>query len=169
VVTKWCPQCGAEYRPGFERCSTCDVELVGEADQKPSRQLLTRPFLIALGVLVLAGAVVVFHAWPAPSEPRLSSAAAERACDAISAQHGGTTSSSSGESVANAAKLDQTFHMGATALLASVPKSKGVAICGVLASNLPVCDDGNSAVKLSMVLVTADGSRYVNWCPAAAP
>ena len=23
-----CPRCGAEYRPGFNRCSDCDIELV---------------------------------------------------------------------------------------------------------------------------------------------
>ena len=26
----WCPECGAEYREGFARCSDCDVDLVGE-------------------------------------------------------------------------------------------------------------------------------------------
>ena len=27
----FCPQCGAEYRQGFDRCSECDVALVDEA------------------------------------------------------------------------------------------------------------------------------------------
>jgi hypothetical protein len=27
---RYCPTCGAEYRPGFTRCSECDVELVDE-------------------------------------------------------------------------------------------------------------------------------------------
>ena len=27
---RYCPQCGAEYRQGFDRCSDCDVELVDE-------------------------------------------------------------------------------------------------------------------------------------------
>jgi hypothetical protein len=27
---KYCPNCGAEYRPGFTRCHDCDVELVDE-------------------------------------------------------------------------------------------------------------------------------------------
>jgi hypothetical protein len=27
----FCPNCGAEYRPGFTRCSDCDVELVEAA------------------------------------------------------------------------------------------------------------------------------------------
>ncbi len=37
----FCPQCNAEYRPGFTRCADCDVELVNElpqyalADQPP--------------------------------------------------------------------------------------------------------------------------------------
>ena len=37
-----CPQCNAEYRPGFTRCADCDVELVNEppqyalADQPPA-------------------------------------------------------------------------------------------------------------------------------------
>lgn len=26
----WCPSCGAEYRPGFTRCTDCDVDLVDE-------------------------------------------------------------------------------------------------------------------------------------------
>ena len=29
----YCPQCGAEYRPGFSRCTECDVDLV---DERPS-------------------------------------------------------------------------------------------------------------------------------------
>ena len=27
----WCPQCGTEYRDGFERCSDCGAALVAEA------------------------------------------------------------------------------------------------------------------------------------------
>ena len=27
---RYCPNCGAEYRPGFDRCSDCDVALVDE-------------------------------------------------------------------------------------------------------------------------------------------
>jgi len=26
----FCPQCNAEYRPGFTRCADCDVDLVAE-------------------------------------------------------------------------------------------------------------------------------------------
>lgn len=29
----WCPECGAEYRPEFFRCPTCDVDLVHERPQ----------------------------------------------------------------------------------------------------------------------------------------
>ena len=28
--TQWCPQCGAEYRAGYERCPDCDVALADE-------------------------------------------------------------------------------------------------------------------------------------------
>lgn len=31
----FCPNCGAEYRPGFQRCTDCDVDLV---DQLPERR-----------------------------------------------------------------------------------------------------------------------------------
>lgn len=30
----FCPQCRAEYRPGFHRCADCDVELVSELPQE---------------------------------------------------------------------------------------------------------------------------------------
>ena len=33
----WCPQCGAEYRGGFSRCSECGVALVDELPSKPQR------------------------------------------------------------------------------------------------------------------------------------
>ena len=26
----YCPECGAEYRPGFDRCTDCDAKLVAE-------------------------------------------------------------------------------------------------------------------------------------------
>lgn len=32
----WCPQCGAEHRPEFSRCASCDVELI---DHKPEGPL----------------------------------------------------------------------------------------------------------------------------------
>lgn len=34
---KYCPSCGAEYRPGFTRCPDCDVELVADlpAEENP--------------------------------------------------------------------------------------------------------------------------------------
>lgn len=31
---KYCPNCGAEYQPGFDRCSDCDVDLVAEAEMR---------------------------------------------------------------------------------------------------------------------------------------
>jgi len=30
-----CPQCGAEYRPGFSRCADCDVYLVDRPEETP--------------------------------------------------------------------------------------------------------------------------------------
>ena len=33
----WCPQCGAEYREGFSRCSECGVALVEAPPSKPQR------------------------------------------------------------------------------------------------------------------------------------
>src|SRR6267378_3348050 len=29
----FCPQCNAEYRPGFTRCADCDVDLISEPSQ----------------------------------------------------------------------------------------------------------------------------------------
>ena len=29
----FCPQCKAEYRPGFTRCLDCDVDLIGELSE----------------------------------------------------------------------------------------------------------------------------------------
>jgi hypothetical protein len=31
----FCPKCGAEYRPGFSRCSDCDVYLVDQPEDTP--------------------------------------------------------------------------------------------------------------------------------------
>jgi len=36
----WCPQCGVEYREGFERCSDCGSVLVAEP---PAREEEARP------------------------------------------------------------------------------------------------------------------------------
>lgn len=32
---KYCPQCGAEYRPGFDRCPDCNETLVDDPTPKP--------------------------------------------------------------------------------------------------------------------------------------
>lgn len=34
----FCPQCGVEYRPGFTRCTDCDVDLVEVLSTEPSTQ-----------------------------------------------------------------------------------------------------------------------------------
>ncbi len=34
----FCPQCGAEFREGFDRCADCDVALVGEPPPEPSHE-----------------------------------------------------------------------------------------------------------------------------------
>ena len=34
--TMFCPQCKAEYRPGFNRCDDCDVDLVDQLPAEPS-------------------------------------------------------------------------------------------------------------------------------------
>ena len=39
----WCPQCGAEYREGFSRCSECGVALVDALPSKPQRPAESRP------------------------------------------------------------------------------------------------------------------------------
>jgi hypothetical protein len=31
----FCPECGAEYRPGFTHCTDCDVDLVHELPETP--------------------------------------------------------------------------------------------------------------------------------------
>jgi hypothetical protein len=37
IVVMFCPECRAEYRPGFTRCSDCDVELVHEIPEQNTR------------------------------------------------------------------------------------------------------------------------------------
>jgi len=34
----FCPQCGAEFRQGFDRCADCDVPLVSEPSHEPSHE-----------------------------------------------------------------------------------------------------------------------------------
>jgi hypothetical protein len=61
-----CPNCGAEYRPGFTRCSDCDAPLVerrAAQELKPSQRSLRPvvgrirrylPDIVGLAVLLLA-------------------------------------------------------------------------------------------------------------------
>jgi predicted ATP-dependent serine protease len=36
-MSHWCPNCGAEYREGFGRCTDCDVALVETPPTPPHR------------------------------------------------------------------------------------------------------------------------------------
>jgi hypothetical protein len=48
----FCPECRAEYRPGFTRCSDCDVDLVHELPEsesralKPKRDWMSKPLTV---------------------------------------------------------------------------------------------------------------------------
>ena len=44
----FCPQCGAEFRPGFTRCSDCDVDLVDELPDEPPETVETEDRLVRL-------------------------------------------------------------------------------------------------------------------------
>ena len=37
----YCPECGAEYRPGFDRCADCDVALVPEPPPEEDHRATT--------------------------------------------------------------------------------------------------------------------------------
>jgi len=37
ILVMFCPECRAEYRPGFTRCSDCDVDLVYEIPEHDTR------------------------------------------------------------------------------------------------------------------------------------
>jgi len=37
ILVMFCPECRAEYRPGFSRCSDCDVDLVHEVHGQDTR------------------------------------------------------------------------------------------------------------------------------------
>jgi len=134
----------------------------------PVRTPRTGRVTVAVAILLLVPAVIAWRAWPA-AEHRLSLKDAERACREVAAHHGGRVSTYWGDSVDNAAKLNQgkhAFHAEAAAFLASIPKSNGVAVCSVWASDLPVCAaDRDSVPPLGTVLATPDGGRSVSWCP----
>jgi len=69
----FCPQCRVEYRPGFARCSDCEVDLVEELaplnapepelDVNSRPDLAPRPFFLAwfvpmsIYVLLLVGSI----------------------------------------------------------------------------------------------------------------
>ena len=63
----FCPECHAEYRPGFDRCSDCDVELVWEPPTGPKRPRpkgngLKGTALIP-SMLILRGALTTLKEW----------------------------------------------------------------------------------------------------------
>jgi hypothetical protein len=167
LITMWCPKCGAEYRQGFDRCSSCDVDLVAERDEPAKRSWRSwSPWLVALTTVTLVAAVVAWHALPSPSELRLSLAGAGRACNAFATRHGGQAEATGGESVANAKKLDRAFRVGAGSFLATVPRSQGLAYCTVTGTDIEACPgDSGGVPSAAQILVTADGSAYVRWCP----
>jgi hypothetical protein len=37
ILVMFCPECRVEYRPGFTRCSDCDVDLVHEIPERDTR------------------------------------------------------------------------------------------------------------------------------------
>ena len=41
----FCPKCGVEYRPGFSRCTDCDVELSEKPLKKSREQELNEPLV----------------------------------------------------------------------------------------------------------------------------
>jgi len=45
----WCPQCGTEYREGFERCSDCGAALVAEAPPEPAASALGAEWVAVAG------------------------------------------------------------------------------------------------------------------------
>ncbi len=63
----FCPECGAEYRPGFYQCSDCGVSLVQEPPASAPRDLDAT-----------AGHVIVFES-PSPGEAEMVAGALEEA------------------------------------------------------------------------------------------
>jgi predicted negative regulator of RcsB-dependent stress response len=125
-----------------------------------------RPVVMTMATLLVVAGVVAWQAWPAPSH-RLSQSAAQHACAAIVARHGGELGTSTGESVADVRKLDAHFHLGVSSFLASMSKSGGIAECSFFGSALRAgCPTGDAALpQMVQVLASPDGSRYVSWCP----
>ena len=54
----FCPQCKAEYRPGYRRCADCDIDLVDELSR----------FLIVICLLGMTAACTPRPATPSPDE-----------------------------------------------------------------------------------------------------
>jgi hypothetical protein len=60
----WCPECGGEYREGFDRCGDCDVSLAesppshGEVVRKKSHILRKPGFFLAVFTVSLGSALL---------------------------------------------------------------------------------------------------------------
>jgi hypothetical protein len=137
-----------------------------DLDREPvAARPTTGPALAALATTLLVVVVIVLQAWPPSSEHVLSSEAAARACESIAARHRGKAYISAGASYAEVSGTDQGMHLGLDSFLASVPKSKGVAGCVVVESDLRPClHDGPFQGKASLVWATPDATRYVVVC-----
>ncbi len=55
----YCPQCGAEYRPGFTRCADCEVPLVAAKPPAPEPLALTTVFSTGSIALMAVAKVVL--------------------------------------------------------------------------------------------------------------
>ena len=73
-----CPQCSAEYRPGFTRCSDCNLELVEEPPPQDPRELESdsegRPELAPIRVFLtwfLPMCIFLLFVFGACARPRL--------------------------------------------------------------------------------------------------
>ena len=52
---KYCPQCGSEYRPGFERCPDCDEALVDDVPTVSAEPRSSVPTLVQREVVFSTG------------------------------------------------------------------------------------------------------------------
>ena len=55
ALPMFCPRCRAEYRPGFSRCSDCDVDLVQEPSELGSRASKSKRYWSSMRPTVIGG------------------------------------------------------------------------------------------------------------------